>query len=212
MSAAFHAFESGFLHRPSSGGPDWLALTHGAGANCRTALLAAMANAFAEAGVTVYRFDLPFRQRRPHGPPHTSTAGEDRAGIREAVRRLREFAPGRIFIGGHSYGGRQASMLAAEDSQVADGLLLLSYPLHPPNRPEQLRTAHFPNIKIPTLFVHGTRDPFGSIGELGSAIQAIPARASVHTVEGAGHPLKTQAAGEVVTAFRGWMGAGGRVT
>lgn len=207
MPAAISAFESGFLHRPSSGGLDGLALTHGAGANCQTALLAAMANAFAEAGVTVYRFDLPFRRRRPHGPPHPSSAGEDRAGIREAVRSLREFATGRIFIGGHSYGGRQASMLAAEDSHVADGLLLLSYPLHPPNRPEQLRTAHFPNIHIPALFVHGTRDPFGSIEELGSAMKAIPERASIYTVEGAGHPLKPQAAGDVVAMFLGWMGA-----
>ena len=209
MPAAFHAFESGFLHRPSSGGLDGLALTHGAGANCQTALLAAMANAFAGAGVTVYRFDLPFRRRRPHGPPHPGTAGEDRAGIREAVRSLREFATGRIFIGGHSYGGRQASMLAAEDSKLADGLLLLSYPLHPPKRPEQLRTAHFPNIRNPVLFVHGTRDPFGSIGELSPAIQAIPGRASIHTLEGAGHPLKPQAAGDVVAAFLSWMSVAG---
>lgn len=206
MPATFHAFESGFLHRPSGASPDGLALTHGAGANCQTALLAAIANAFAEAGVTVYRFDLPFRRRRPHGPPHPSTAAEDRAGIREAVRRLREFATGRIFIGGHSYGGRQASMLAAEDSQVADGLLLLSYPLHPPNRPEQLRTAHFPTIQMPALFVHGTRDPFGSIEELGKAIQAIPGRAAIYTVESAGHPLKPQAAGDVVAAFLSGMG------
>ena len=208
MPAAVHAFESGFLHR--SAGPDGLALTHGAGANCQTALLAAMANAFAEAGVTVYRFDLPFRLRRPHGPPHPSTAGEDRNGIREAVGKLREVATGRIFIGGHSYGGRQASMLAAEDQQVADGLLLLSYPLHPPNRPEQLRTAHFPKIRVPALFVHGTRDPFGSIEELGTAIRAIPACASIYTVEGAGHPLKPQAAGEVVAAFLSGMGTPAR--
>ncbi len=206
MPAAFHAFESGFLHRPSGGGSDGLALTHGAGASCQTALLAAMANAFAEAGVTVYRFDLPFRRRRAHGPPHPGSSSEDRAGIREAVRSLREFATGRIFIGGHSYGGRQASMLAAEDPHVADGLLLLSYPLHPPNRPEQLRTAHFPKIQIPALFVHGTRDPFGTSEELRTAITEISARASIHTLEGAGHPLKPQAAREVVLAFLSWMG------
>ena len=209
MPAAFHAFESGFLHRPSGGGTDGLALTHGAGANCQTALLAAMANAFAEAGVTVYRFDLPFRRRRPHGPPHPGSASEDRAGIREAVGHLRQFAAGRIFIGGHSYGGRQASMLSAEDPHLTDGLLLLSYPLHPPNRPEQLRTAHFPNIHTPVLFVHGTRDPFGSSEELGAAIKQIPGRASIHTVEGAGHPLKPQAALEAVPAFLEWMGGDG---
>jgi predicted alpha/beta-hydrolase family hydrolase len=166
-----------------------------------------MANAFAGAGVTVYRFDLPFRRRRPQGPPHPGGASEDRAGIREAVQCLRKFAAGRIFIGGHSYGGRQASMLAAEDAEVADGLLLLSYPLHPPNRPEQLRTAHFPQIRIPAFFVHGTRDPFATTDELSLAIQAIPGRKSVLTMEGAGHSLKPQIGREVPPAFLSWLGA-----
>jgi predicted alpha/beta-hydrolase family hydrolase len=209
MPAAFHAFESGFLHRPSSAGPDGLALTHGAGANCQTALLTAMANAFAEAGVTVYRFDLPFRRRRRQGPPHPGGASEDRAGIREAARSLRELVSGRIFIGGHSYGGRQASILAAEVADVADGLLLLSYPLHPPSRPDQLRTAHFPRIRIPAFFVHGTRDPFATTDELSLAIQAIPGRKSVLTVEGAGHSLKPQIGCEAPQAFLSWLGAQG---
>jgi predicted alpha/beta-hydrolase family hydrolase len=96
---------------------------------------------------------------------------------------------GRLFLGGHSYGGRQSSMLCAEEPELTAGLLLLSYPLHPPRRPEQQRTQHLPDLRTPTLFVHGTRDPFGSIEELQRAIKIIPARTKLLTVEGAGHDL-----------------------
>jgi len=96
---------------------------------------------------------------------------------------------GTVFLGGHSYGGRQASMLCAEEPDLASGLLLLSYPLHPPRRPEQQRTQHLPDLRTPTLLVHGTRDPFGSIEELERAIKMIPGRTRLLTVEGAGHDL-----------------------
>jgi predicted alpha/beta-hydrolase family hydrolase len=80
-------------------------------------------------------------------------------------------------------------MLCAEESDLVAGLLLLSYPLHPPRRPEQQRTQHLPDLHTPTLFVHGTRDPFGSIEELQRAMKMIPARTSLLTVESAGHDL-----------------------
>src|SRR5208283_483441 len=111
-------------------------------------------------GVCVLRYDLPFRQKRPHGPPSPSTSAADREGLRDAVAAMRAIVPGRVFLGGQSYGGRQASMLAAECPQLAAALLLLSYPLHPPGKPEQPRTAHFPALRTPSLFVHGPRDPF----------------------------------------------------
>jgi predicted alpha/beta-hydrolase family hydrolase len=94
-----------------------------------------------------------------------------------------------VFLGGHSYGGRQSSMLCAEEPELASGLLLLSYPLHPPRRPEQQRTQHLPDLRTPTVFVHGTRDPFGSIEELQRAMKMIPAKTKLLTVEGAGHDL-----------------------
>jgi predicted alpha/beta-hydrolase family hydrolase len=81
-------------------------------------------------------------------------------------------------------------MLAASDPSVADALLLLSYPLHPPRKPEDLRTAHFPQLQTPALFVHGTRDPFGSPDELRSAAHLIPARNEFLFIERAGHDLK----------------------
>ena len=81
-------------------------------------------------------------------------------------------------------------MLAAEDSAAADGLLLLSYPLHPPRKPVQLRTAHFPQLFSPALFVHGSRDLFGSLAEMRSALTLIPGATRLVEVEGAGHDLK----------------------
>ena len=81
------------------------------------------------------------------------------------------------------------SMLVADDSSVAAGLLLLSYPLHPPRKPEQRRDAHFPKIQAPTLFVSGSRDPFGSPEEMREALELISARTELMIREGAGHDL-----------------------
>jgi predicted alpha/beta-hydrolase family hydrolase len=81
-------------------------------------------------------------------------------------------------------------MLLAEDSSVAEGLLLFSYPLHPPKKPQELRTGHFPRIANPALFVHGTSDPFGSIEEMQSSLALIPGRTKLLPVENAGHDLK----------------------
>ena len=165
-------------------------LTHGAGANCNAPVLLAAAGAFQAAGVTVLRCDLPFRQKRRAGPPHPSGAADDREGLRLAVAALREIVAGAVYLGGHSYGGRQASMLAAEQPDAAQALLLLSYPLHPPSKPEQLRIAHFPKLRMPATFVHGSADPFGSIAEMERALASIPAKPRLIVAEGAGHDLK----------------------
>ena len=197
----------GFLHEPAQGNGDALVLTHGAGAHCQSKLLIALADAFSNAGYLVLRCDLPFRQSRPYGPPFPALAARDREGLRRAVDVLRSHAPGRIFLGGHSYGGRQGSMLAAEQPQLVAGLLLLSYPLHPPRKPEQLRTAHFPQLKTPALFVHGGRDPFGSHEEMKAALQLIQAQTLLMEIEGAGHELLGKKAQEdlparIVEAFQ----------
>jgi predicted alpha/beta-hydrolase family hydrolase len=94
-----------------------------------------------------------------------------------------------MFLGGHSYGGRMATMLVAKEPSVVEGLLLLSYPLHPPNKPEQLRMAHFPHIGKRCLFVHGTQDPFASSEEIQSALKLIPAETTLLSIEGTGHEL-----------------------
>jgi len=196
----------GFLHRASGSDADCLVLTHGAGANCQAPLLKALAEAFCAAGVTVLRCDLPFRQARPHGPPMRGSGERDQEGLRAAVAAMRRESTGRIFLGGHSYGGRQASMLAAAAPGLVERLLLLSYPLHPPKRLDQMRTAHFPSLQTTALFVSGERDGFGSKAEMDTALKLIPSRTELMMIPGAGHELMTtknraELPGRVVRAF-----------
>lgn len=199
----------GFLHRPAQPTGDGLVLTHGAGANSKSALLVALADAFANAGFAVLRCDLRFRQDRPFGPPRPGDAERDREGLEDALAALRRAAPGRLFLGGSSYGGRQSSMLAAEKPGQVNGLLLLSYPLHPPRKPEQLRIQHLPKIETGALFVHGTRDPFGSLAEMALALRLIAGKTRLLPVENAGHDLgfkgksrRDDLPAEVLAAFR----------
>jgi predicted alpha/beta-hydrolase family hydrolase len=179
----------GFMHSSANPNGDALVLTHGAGSNCAAPLLVALAETFAAQGYTVLRCDLPYRQDRRTGPPFPGSAERDRAGLRNAVAALRAKVAGRIFLAGHSYGGRQATMLCAAEPELVSGLLLLSYPLHPPRKPEQLRIQHLPNLRNPSLFVHGSRDPFGSIEEISRALDLIPAKHDLLEVEGSGHDL-----------------------
>jgi uncharacterized protein len=179
----------GFLHRPAEPSGDGLVLTHGAGGNAKAGLLVALAHVFAEAGFTILSCDLPFRQKRSYGPPRPGDSTRDREGLKNALAEIRQLVAGGVFLGGQSYGGRQATMLCSDEPALVDGLLLLSYPLHAPSRPDQLRTQHLPKLRTQALFVHGTRDPFGSIEEMESALKLIPAKTELMPVEGAGHDL-----------------------
>jgi uncharacterized protein len=181
----------GFLHVPAKPSGDGLVLSHGAGSDCSAPLLVVLAAAFSDVGLHVLRCDLPFRQLHPHGPPPRGSAEQDRAGLLRAVEAMRQQLHGRIYLGGHSYGGRQSSILAASHPGLVEGLLLLAYPLHPPKRPEQLRTDHFPSLRTPALFVHGTRDGFGSVEEMTEARKLIPAVTELLPVTGSGHDLLT---------------------
>jgi hypothetical protein len=166
--------------------------------------MVAVAKAFCDAAYAVLRWDLPFRQAGPRSAPGGS-GKRDREGILLAVKVLRQLAPDvPIYLAGQSYGGRQSSMVAAEDASVADGLLLLSYPLHPPGKPTQLRTEHFGLLRTPVLFVHGTRDPFGTVDELQEAIKLIAVPARLQVVEGAGHGVPPATA----SSMPAWLSAG----
>jgi uncharacterized protein len=191
----------GFLHEPTAPATgDAIAITHGAGGNCESPLLVALADAFAAIGWHVLRYDLPFRIQRK--TPSPAQAVKDREGIREAATALREASGARrISLSGSSYGGRQSTMLAAEDPKIADALLLLSYPLHPPGKPQALRTEHFPALKVPALFAHGTRDAFGSIDEMRAALTLIPARTKLIDLVGAPHGLPPKFVPQVVNQF-----------
>ena len=164
-------------------------LTHGAGSDCNAPMLVGLAAALAARHIAVLRCDLSYRQSRRTGPPHQGDAARDRKGLKRAVEVLRQLCPGRMFLGGQSYGGRQASMLVAEEPGLVDALLLLSYPLHPPGRATQLRTSHFPRLRAPTFFAHGSADPFGAAHDLEAARRLIPVRTELLVIEGAGHGL-----------------------
>jgi len=203
----------GFLHQTDAPKGNAVVLSHGAGSNAQAPLLIALAEIFSAAGFTVLRCDLPYRQTRSWGPPGPGDAARDRAGLKNAVAAVKATIPGQVFLAGHSYGGRQSSILCAEEPNLVAGLLLLSYPLHPPRKPEQQRTQHLPSLRTPSLFVHGTRDPFGSIAELEQALKMIPAKTKLVAVEGAGHDLgfkgkarKEELPQTVLTEFRMLVG------
>ena len=179
----------GYLHSPGAANGDGFVLSHGAGSSVNAPLLVALAETFSANGFTVLRCDLPYRQARSFGPPGPGDAARDRAGLKNALAAVRKMVSGRLFLAGHSYGGRQSSMLCAEEPALVSALLLLSYPLHPPRKPEQQRTQHLPDLHTPALFVSGTRDPFGSIAELEQALKMIPAKTKLLPLEGAGHDL-----------------------
>lgn len=200
----------GFVHEPVSPPTAALVLTHGAGANCQSKLLMVAAEAFAGAGFLVLRCDLPFRQKKIHGPPPPGSAERDREGLKRAVEWVRKKTSQPIYLGGHSYGGRQATMLAADEPELTSGLLLFSYPLHPPRRPEQLRTAHWPRLAVPALFVHGSRDPFGSLDEMKRAMTSLSDRHMLLEIAGAGHELLPRRGedafvSQIVSAFQAFF-------
>ncbi len=202
----------GFIHQPGGDAQAGLVLTHGAGASCESKLLVMAAGAFAQAGFLVLRCDLPFRQVRPYGPPSPGSADRDRQGLKRAVETLRQTISGPVYLGGHSYGGRQASMLAADEPGITAGLLLLSYPLHPPRRPEQLRTAHWPKLSTPAMFVHGSRDPFATFEEMKSAMALLAGRHTLLEIDGAGHERlgrkgNPNFGAEIVAAFTAFVDA-----
>lgn len=177
----------GVIHDPAGPPVATVLLAHGAGSDHTAVILVMLCEELAARGVRAARIDLPFRQKRPKGPPNRAGAAEDRAGIAAAADALRSDVP--LIVGGHSYGGRQASMLVADSPGVADGLLALSYPLHPPKKPETLRVEHFPRIRVPTVIVHGSRDTFATSAELAHHAREIDAEVTVVTIDGAGHDL-----------------------
>ena len=179
----------GYWHEPAGAWKHALVFTHGAGSDCQAQLLVSIAEEFARAGIAALRCDLPYRQKRPKGSPFPAGAAEDREGLRRAVLAVREDAKGCVYLGGQSYGGRQATMLAAEEPGLADALLLTSYPLHPPGQPAKLRTEHFGKLQTPALFAHGSKDPFGSLEEMRKSLAGIPARTALLEFEGGVHGL-----------------------
>ncbi|MCV7257728.1 alpha/beta hydrolase family protein [Mycobacterium shimoidei] len=178
----------GAAHRPDGTPSGVVVLTHGAGGSRESILLQRLCDQWAQRGFLAVRYNLPYRRRRPKGPP-SGSAANDRAGIVEAITVCRKLADGPLIAGGHSYGGRQTSMVVAAHDVAVDVLTLFSYPVHPPGKPERARTEHLPEITVPTVFTHGSSDPFGTIGEVRDAAALIPAPTEVVEIVGARHDL-----------------------
>jgi uncharacterized protein len=174
-------------HAPKGKARGTVVLTHGAGGNRDSAMLVKLCDEWARRGWLAVRYDLPYRRRRPKGPP-SGSATADQAGILEAVELARADTDGPVVAGGHSYGGRMTSMAVADGLGV-DALTLFSYPLHPPGKPERARTEHLPRITVPTVFTQGTADPFGTIDELRAAVALVGGPTELVEITGARHDL-----------------------
>jgi predicted alpha/beta-hydrolase family hydrolase len=176
-----------------------LLLTPGASATREQPALVAVDEAVTALGVTVERMDFPYTQagrRAPDRPPVLLQAVEDGAAA---------LAVDDLYLGGRSMGGRICSMAVAEGRiPNARGLVLVSYPLHPPGKPDKLRTEHFPTIEVPCLFVSGTKDTFGTPAELEAATAAIPGEVTHVWLEGGDHGLRRKDAA-VVEAITAWL-------
>jgi predicted alpha/beta-hydrolase family hydrolase len=183
---------AGIGHEPAGDAGDTpkgvVVLTHGAGGSRESPLLIRICDQWAQRGWLAVRYNLPYRRRRPKGPP-SGSAKADQEGIVEAIELARTLTAGPVLAGGHSYGGRMTSMVAAEGLAPLDVLTLFSYPLHPPGKPERARTEHLPQITAPTVFTHGTSDPFGTIDELRAAAGLLTAPHEIVEITGARHDL-----------------------
>jgi uncharacterized protein len=180
-----------------------LLLTPGAGADRNQAALVAIEEALTPHGIVVERMDFPYRQagrKAPDRAPVLVQAVVD--GATELLRRTK-VAPDSLLLGGRSMGGRMCSMAVAEGLEAA-GLVLVSYPLHPPGKPERLRTEHFPRLTVPCLFVSGTRDTFGAPEELEAATAAIAGPVVHEWVDRGTHGLRGADA-TVARAVEAWV-------
>jgi predicted alpha/beta-hydrolase family hydrolase len=176
-----------------------LLLTHGAGADREHHTLVALDDGLR---LPVRRVDFPYRmagRRAPDRAPVAVAHVREQAAAFVAERRIR---PNRLVVGGRSYGGRMCSLAVAEGMPAA-GLVLLSYPLHPPGKPDQLRIEHFPHLEVPCLFVSGRKDAFGTPEELEGAVAAIPGPVELAFVDGGHEPKRRD--DEILGLVGSWL-------
>jgi predicted alpha/beta-hydrolase family hydrolase len=180
-----------------------LLLTPGAGADRNQSALVAIDDALQEDGIAVERMDFPYRKAGRKAPDRAPVLLRAVVEGAAALATKTGVAPERIALGGRSMGGRMCSMAVAEGLPAA-ALVLVSYPLHPPGRPDRLRTEHFPSLDLPCLFLSGTKDTFGSRDELEAATGAIPGPVTHEWLEGGSHGLRGMD-GRVAAVVRRWI-------
>ncbi|HKR08639.1 MAG TPA: alpha/beta family hydrolase [Gemmatimonadaceae bacterium] len=177
--------ETSAVYEPSTtGGETVLVFAHGAGGNMHDRGVVATAKALQERGIGTVRFNFLYKEKKSGRPDPMPKLKDTFTAVVEKVRG--EVEPKTLIIGGRSMGGRAASMLAADGFDCA-GLLLLAYPLHPPGKPDQLRDAHLPSIKVPVLCFNGTRDPFCTPALMEEVLTRVKTKWEMHWVDGADH-------------------------
>jgi predicted alpha/beta-hydrolase family hydrolase len=206
--------ETSAVFEPATGGAEEgvvFVCAHGAGGNMNDRGLVQTANALRERGFGVVRFNFLYKEKKSGRPDPMPRLKECYAAV--VARARQELNPRTLIIGGRSMGGRAASMLAA-DGFDCNGLLLLAYPLHPPGKPDQLRDAHLPAMKVPVICFNGTRDPFCTPSLMEEVLNRVTTKWEMHWVEGADHSFhvlkssgKTdaQVLDEIADASRAWL-------
>ena len=166
-----------------------LVLAHGAGAGMSHPFLERIAQILGERGVATYRYEFAYMEKRA-GRPDPPAVAEAR--VREAVLDATRVAPGLpLFAGGKSFGGRMTSQAQAhEPLPGVRGLVFLGFPLHPPGRPGATRATHLSEVRVPMLFLQGTRDDFAGLDLLRPIVKKLGKDATLHVVEGGDHSYK----------------------
>lgn len=179
------AEETSAIYDPAASDDDALfVFAHGAGGNMHDRGVAATARALNDRGIATVRFNFLYKEKKSGRPDPMPKLKDAFSAVVDRARA--EIAPKTLIIGGRSMGGRAASMLAADDFNAA-GLLLLAYPLHPPGKPDQLRDAHLPSIRMPVICFNGTRDPFCTPALMEDVLKRVKIDWEMHWVEGADH-------------------------
>jgi predicted alpha/beta-hydrolase family hydrolase len=183
-----------------------LVLAHGAGAGQGHPWMRHVAAGFEARGIRVVTFDFPYMAEGRKLPDKAPVLEAAFIKVWEDVART---ATGPMFAAGKSMGGRMASMVAARQGFAPEpaGLVFFGYPLHPPGKPEQRRDKHLPDITVPMLFMHGTKDPFGTPDEMTQLVAGLP-RATLHLVDKGDHSLITKRSqplsGDVIDHVVNW--------
>lgn len=167
-----------------------LILGHGAGAGQTSGFIVMFSNELAARGIDIVTFNFSYMERRRGAPDPGDKLEACYRAVIDAARAHKKLKGNKLAIGGKSMGGRIASQVAAKGLDDLAGLVFLGYPLHPPGKPEQLRSKHLPNIAAPMLFVQGSRDSFGTPDELRPIINKLKTPCKLYEVEGGDHSLK----------------------
>lgn len=174
-----------------------IVLGHGAGSGQMSGFMQLFAGGLAERGADVLTFDFIYMEQKRSVPDPKAKLEACYRAVIDAATCEKTVKGNRLVIGGKSMGGRIASQVAAEGSEKIDGLVCLGYPLHPPGNPAKLRVEHLPAIRVPILFIQGTRDTFGSPEEIRPFVKNNKQKATIYEIEGGDHSFKVPKSGKL---------------